>query len=121
MASVESLLNDILLYTKAQAIPAVRENAKAVITNPGRAAIYAALDGKTSQAEIAKGRGVTPQAVNPVVQTFIKAGLVAPSGEFNAAPRALFTLDELDIPAPPSKKTKVNLPAGATGLAGDEQ
>lgn len=99
MASTEALLHEILLYTKAQAIPAVRETAQGLITNASRAAIYRALDGKTSQADIARARSVTQQAIGPVVQSFIKAGLAAPASEFFAAPKALFTLDELGIDA----------------------
>jgi len=93
----ERLLSEIATYLRISAAAQARAKAKSLIDSFEKATVYSKLDGVTAQAQIEADTKVPNQTISDWLRQFVRAGLVSPPGEFHKRPKALFTLDELDI------------------------
>lgn len=102
------LLYEILLYSRAQAIAAVRPNAKAILNTPQKCLVYSLMDGKHTQKQIVDETKIPQATVSSWMISFLKSGIAVPANDYYDGSKALFTLDELGIEPSTLKKA----PAG---------
>ncbi len=93
----EGLLYDILQYTRASALTAVRASARSLIDSARKARVYGAMTGGATVQEIAGSTGVPRATVWRYQTEFLAAGLAAPSSKHHRNPRSLFSLEELGL------------------------
>jgi len=103
----DKILNDITTYLRVTAASVSRENAARVIDSAEKAAVYAKLDGNTSQGKLEQVTGVPNQTLSHWLPEFVLGGIASPPNEYYRSHRALFTLQELGInPSDLKKRVK---------------
>ena len=97
MAEIESILNEIRIYLRINAVQAMKPIAVKMFDSYEKALVYSKLDGINSQKKIEADSKIIQQTISNWTNGFVSAGLVAPPNEYCKGYKALFTLQELGI------------------------
>ena len=97
------LLREIAKWTREAAIPNVKARVERLLDSDAKKRAYAAMDGTVGFVAIEKATGANHTDVKNWLQGWEKEGIVEPGTN---PPKAVFTLVELGIEAPPPKATR---------------
>jgi hypothetical protein len=94
------LLREIARWTREAALPVVRERVERLVNTEAQKRVYDAMaDGATSLTAIEKSTGVNHTEARKWMDEWEAEGIAVPDAK---PPKAMFTLRELGIPAPPA-------------------
>ena len=94
------LLREIARWTREAALPVVRERVERLVDTDAKKRVYAAIaDGSASLNAVEKSTGVNHNEARRWLDEWEAEGIAEPDAK---PPKAMFTLQELGIPAPPA-------------------
>lgn len=104
------LLREIARWTREAALPTVRSRVERLLDSDSKKRVYDAIaDGTVSVLTVEKATGVNHSEIRKWLASWEGEGITQPDA---SPPKALFTLRELGIPAPPPRTPRAKKTSG---------